>query len=206
MCLGSFLNYSQDDSTLLYFLGLITTPNGALLIGVLISFCLKKNDSIFLIKNSLITGFKNAFPIILITGIGGSLGAIIQYVSIENYLEGFTSINVLSIIIPFVIAAVLKTAQGSSTVAIITTSTIIFPLLPALGLDSEMGKVWAIMSLGVGSMTISHANDSYFWIVSQMSEMDVKTAYKTHTVGTFFQGALGFFLVLIGYLIWSFFK
>ena len=90
--------------------------------------------------------------------------------------------------------------------AIITTSTIIFPLLPALGLDSEMGKVWAIMSLGVGSMTISHANDSYFWIVSQMSEMDVKTAYKTHTVGTFFQGALGFFLVLIGYLIWSSFK
>ena len=83
---------------------------------------------------------------------------------------------------------------------------LIFPLLPALGLDSEMGKVWAIMSLGVGSMTISHANDSYFWIVSQMSEMDVKTAYKTHTVGTFFQGALGFFLVLIGYLIWSSFK
>ena len=206
MCLGSFLNYSKANLSFSYLLNLITNPNGALLIGVLISFFLKKNDSIFLIKNSLITGFKNALPIILITGVGGSLGAIIQYVSIESYLESFTSINVLSIIIPFAIAAVLKTAQGSSTVAIITTSTIIFPLLPALGLDSEMGKVWAIMSLGVGSMTISHANDSYFWIVSQMSEMDVKTAYKTHTVGTFFQGALGFFLVLIGYLIWSSFK
>ena len=54
--------------------------------------------------------------------------------------------------------------------------------------------------------SLFNANDSYFWIVSQMSEMDVKTAYKTHTVGTFFQGALGFFLVLIGYLIWSLFK
>jgi len=71
-------------------------------------------------------------------------------------------------------------------------------------LDSEMGKVWVIMSLGVGSMTISHANDSYFWIVSQMSGMDVKTAYRTHTVGTFIQGVVGLVVVLIGYYLWSF--
>lgn len=206
MCLGSFLSYLDTDLPFSYILKFITSPNGALLIGMLISFCLKKNDPFFLIKNSITSGFKNALPIILITGVGGSLGAIIQYLSIENYLQTLSSMNVLSIIIPFVIAAVLKTAQGSSTVAIITTSTIIFPLLPALGLDSEMGKVWAIMSLGVGSMTISHANDSYFWIVSQMSEMDVKTAYKTHTLGTFFQGTLGFMLILVSYLIWSFFK
>jgi len=73
-----------------------------------------------------------------------------------------------------------------------------------LQLDSEMGKVWVIMSLGVGSMTISHANDSYFWIVSQMSGMDVKTAYRTHTVGTFIQGVVGLVVVLIGYYLWSF--
>jgi GntP family gluconate:H+ symporter len=106
-------------------------------------------------------------------------------------------------LIPFIIAALLKTAQGSSTVAIITTSSIIFPLLPVLGLDSEMGKVWAIMALGVGSMTVSHANDSYFWIVSQMSGMDVKTAYKTHTVGTLLQGVVGLSVVFIGYTIWN---
>ena len=206
MCLGSFLGYLRKDLFFSFILNFMTSPNGALLIGMAISFCLKKNDPFFLIKNSIIYGFKNALPIILITGVGGSLGAIIQYLSIENYLETLTSINVLSIIIPFVIAAVLKTAQGSSTVSIITTSTIIFPLLPALGLDSEMGKVWAILSLGVGSMTISHANDSFFWIVSQMSEMDVKTAYKTHTLGTFFQGTLGFILILVSYLIWGFFK
>jgi GntP family gluconate:H+ symporter len=101
------------------------------------------------------------------------------------------------------IAALLKTAQGSSTVAIITTSSIIFPLLSVLGLDSEMGKVWAIMALGVGSMTVSHANDSYFWIVSQMSGMDVKTAYRTHTVGTLLQGIVGLVVVFIGFTIWT---
>jgi len=107
------------------------------------------------------------------------------------------------IVIPFVIAAVLKTAQGSSTVAIITTSSIVFPLLPTLGMDSEMGKVWVIMALGVGSMTVSHANDSYFWIVSQIGGLDVKTAYKHHTWATFLQGSVGFVLVWIGYNIWK---
>ena len=81
---------------------------------------------------------------------------------------------------------------------------IIFPLLPALGLDSEMGKVWAIMSLGVGSMTISHANDSYFWIVSQMGGLDVKTAYKTHTMGTLLQGVIGLGVVFFCYSLWNF--
>jgi GntP family gluconate:H+ symporter len=99
----------------------------------------------------------------------------------------------------------LKTAQGSSTVAIITTSSIVFPLLPLLNLDSEIGKVWVIMSLGVGSMTVSHANDSYFWIVSQMSGMDVKTAYKTHTMGTLLQGVVGFIIVFTGYSLWRVF-
>ena len=85
-----------------------------------------------------------------------------------------------------------------------TTSSICFPLLPLLGLESDMGKVWTIMSLGVGSMTISHANDSYFWIVSQMGGLDVKTAYKTHTLGTFFQGVIGLGVVFFCYSLWTF--
>jgi GntP family gluconate:H+ symporter len=52
-------------------------------------------------------------------------------------------------------------------------------------------------------MTVSHANDSYFWIVTQMSGMDVKTAYKTHTLGTLIQGCVGFVVVWIGYSLWS---
>ena len=72
-----------------------------------------------------------------------------------------------------------------------------------LGLDSEMGKIWTIVAVGVGSMTVSHANDSYFWIVSQISGMDVKTAYRTHTVGTLLQGLVGLVVVFMGHLIWS---
>ena len=101
------------------------------------------------------------------------------------------------------LAAALKTAQGSSTVAIITASSIVFPLLGLLGLDSELGKVWVILAVGVGSMTISHANDSYFWIVSQMGGMDIKTAYRNHSFATFLQGTVGILLVLVGHWIFS---
>jgi GntP family gluconate:H+ symporter len=131
------------------------------------------------------------------------LGTIIQTIPLKSYAELISTLENLGILIPFLIAALLKTAQGSSTVAIITTSSLIFPLLPLLGLDSEMGKIWAIMALGVGSMTVSHANDSYFWIVTQMSGMDIKTAYKTHTLGTLIQGSVGLLVVWISYWVWS---
>ena len=123
----------------------------------------------------------------------------------EDHILRFSSLTELGILIPFCIAALLKTAQGSSTIAIITSSSIILPILPMLGLDSEMGKVWAILSLGVGSMTVSHANDSYFWVVTQMSGMSVREAYRTHTFATLLQGVIGLTLVVGGYKLWKVF-
>ena len=70
-------------------------------------------------------------------------------------------------------------------------------MLTVFGLDNEIGKVGAILAIGVGSMTVSHANDSYFWIVSQMGGLDVKTAYKTHTFATLIQGLTGVIFLLI---------
>ena len=96
-----------------------------------------------------------------------------------------------------------KTVQGSSTVAIITTSTILYTLLSSLGLDSEIDKIWTILSIGVGSMTVSHTNDSYFWIVSEMIGISVEKALKYHTTGTLIQGISGIVFILIGYKLTS---
>ncbi len=115
------------------------------------------------------------------------------------------AIKTLGIIIHFLIAALLKSDQGLSTVAIMITSSLVFPLLPLLGLDSEIRNIWTIMALGIGSMTMSHANDYYFWIVTQMSGMDVKTAYKTDPLGTFIQGVTGLLVILIVHWIWTLF-
>ncbi|MEL6922941.1 MAG: GntP family permease, partial [Bacteroidota bacterium] len=107
----------------------------------------------------------------------------------------------LGIFLPFIIAAAIKSAQGSSTVSLITTSALVFPLLPQLGLDSEMARVLVVMAIGGGSLTVSHANDSFFWVFTQYSKMDVATGYKTHTVHTAILGctamAVAFLLSLI---------
>ena len=82
----------------------------------------------------------------------------------------------------------MKTAQGSSTVAIITSASIVLPLLPQLGLDNESGHILSILAMGAGSMAISHANDSYFWVISKFSGLDMKTMLRVYSVATLLMG------------------
>ncbi|MEL0317942.1 MAG: GntP family permease [Flavobacteriaceae bacterium] len=205
MCFGTIVKLgTASSSTLFEIFYFITSPTMALGIGMLFAFSQSKKNNTLFINQTLKKGIEQAAPILIITGMGGALGSIIQTIPLEDYAVSLTAFEGLGILIPFLIAALLKTAQGSSTVAIITTSSIIFPLLPLLGLDSEMGKVWAILALGVGSMTVSHANDSYFWIVTQMGDLDVKSAFRSHTVGTLLQGLVGLGIVWLGFKMWQF--
>ncbi len=205
MCFGTIVKLgTASSSTLFEIFYFITSPTMALGIGMLFAFLQSKKNNTLFINQTLKKGIEQAAPILVITGMGGALGSIIQTIPLKDYAVSLTAFEGLGILIPFLIAALLKTAQGSSTVAIITTSSIIFPLLPLLGLDSEMGKVWAILALGVGSMTVSHANDSYFWIVTQMGGLDVKSAFRSHTVGTLLQGLVGLGIVWLGFKMWQF--
>jgi len=202
MCLGAFLPENIMSKNIGPYVQFISRPSGALGIGVLFALALVLPKGKKGVSNALYKGLRQALPILLITAMGGALGKMIGHISLETQLANISQLASLGLLVPFLIAALLKTAQGSSTVAIITAASIVFPLLPLLGLTSEMGKVWVIMAIGTGAMTVSHANDSYFWIVSQMSNMDVKTAYKTHTLGTLIQGTVGIVVVLLGYYGW----
>src|SRR5690606_9684621 len=106
-------------------------------------------------------------------------------------LEAHVETIGLGVLMPFLIAAILKTAQGSSTVAIITTASLMAPFLAALGLDGDTGRALAVIAIGAGAMVVSHANDSYFWVVTQFSGMDVRTGYRLQTVGTLVTGSAG---------------
>ena len=174
---------------------ILTSPTFALFIGAIISIYLSIRNISF--KKLLLVSLKQSLPIIGITGMGGSLGQIIKNIDVVSWFNKIDSFTSLGIIIPFLISASLKTAQGSSTVAIITSASIIYPMLSVFGLDNELGKTLAILSIGVGSMTVSHANDSYFWVVSQFSGMDINTTYKTHTIATLFQGIFGIIISTI---------
>ena len=131
-------------------------------------------------------------PIFLI-----ALKSIIEHPSLMVHRGMFYSIiSFIGICIAFSIAAILKTAQGSSTVAIITAAAIMAPLLTSLGLETSVSKACTVLAIGAGAMTISHVNDSYFWVVTQFSNMDVKTALKSQSVATLLQGITGLLLVL----------
>ncbi|OOC48754.1 gluconate transporter, partial [Thioalkalivibrio versutus] len=125
---------------------------------------------------------------ILITGAGGAFGNVLRETPIGDQLGDLLSGLGLGLLVPFLIAAALKSAQGSSTVALVTASSMIAPMLASLGLDSTMGMVLAVMAVGAGAMTVSHANDSFFWVVTQFSRMKVSTAYKVFTTATLLQG------------------
>ena len=139
----------------------------------------------------LTKGVRDGASIIMITAAGGSLGAIIAATKVGDYIGAQLARFDLGIFLPFIISAALKTAQGSSTVALITTSTITAPLLSSLGLGSPMGAVLATLSIGCGAMVVSHANDSYFWVVAQFSDMDIGTAYRAQTIATLIEGVVG---------------
>ena len=199
---GPISNFASNNQVIIQIANMISNPIFALGIGMIFTFHLIKKNRKKTIVYSFKESLKKAVPILLITGMGGGLGKVIQTISFQDYFTNLSFNNSFGLLIPFLIAAFLKTAQGSSTVAIITSSSICLPLLPLIGLETELGKVWIIMAIGVGSMTVSHLNDSYFWIVSQMSMIDTKTALKTHTVGTFIQGLIGFAILFISYTVW----
>ncbi|MBU2525188.1 MAG: GntP family permease [Bacteroidetes bacterium] len=198
MALGTFSNILFDSKgdfwfkNILIFLG---NPTTALLIGMLFSLRLLPFTDEKKSNTYIAEGLKNAAMILMITGAGGALGGMIAYMPMGMYLENL-QLTSLGLLLPFLIAAVLKTAQGSSTVSIITTSAIVFEMLPALGLDSESGKILTVMAVGCGAMTVSHANDSYFWVVSQLSGLHINTAYKTLTIASLLQGIVGILTVL----------
>ena len=201
--IGTLFGNLNTFKNLDFVFSFLSNPSFALVVGVILSFRLIKfNPEIglnFCIKN----GLYSALPIVLITGMGGTLGLIMQKIPIEDFINIYSFDFSLVLLIPFFISSIFKTVQGSSTVAIITTSTIIYPLLASLGLDNEIDKVWTILSIGVGSMTVSHTNDSYFWIVSEMTGISAKKALKYHTTGTLIQGIAGIVLILIGYKLTS---
>ena len=165
-------------------------PVVALLIGVLIAFGLpKKLEQEMLSTTGWVgEGLAKGAVIILITGAGGAFGKVLQDSGIAERLGTELGGLSLGIWLPFLLAAAIKTAQGSSTVAIITTASIAVPLLSALGLDAPIGRTLAVLAIGAGAMVVSHANDSYFWVVTQFSGMDTNTGYRLQTLGTLVQG------------------
>lgn len=190
-------------SPILKIIAFIGEPIIALLIGMFLSFFLPKKFDRELLSTTGWVGkaLSEAAAIILITGAGGIFGKILQNSGIGDFLGTALSGVNLSLWLPFLLAAALKTAQGSSTVALITTASLMLPLMPGMGFDTEIEKAMVVLVIGAGSSVVSHANDSFFWVMTQLSGLDVKTGYRLQSLGT---AILGFSAALILYVAYLF--
>ncbi len=132
---------------------------------------------------------KTVGPILFVTAAGGVLGRVISSSDMVNYIKLHADVlSTMGIFFPFLLSAILKSAQGSSTVALTTTAGIVAPLLPVLGFETPVRAALVCMAIGAGAMTVSHANDSFYWVVTNFGAMSPERGYKTHTVNTLVMG------------------
>ena len=173
-------------------------PVIALSIGVLLAFNCGRSWTRFTIGKLLQESAEKAGGILVIIGAGGAFGAILAAAKMGQHFGEAVALGSLGMLFPFLLAFILKTAQGSSTVAIITAASIVQPLLPALGLDNPNGKLLTVLAMGAGSMMISHANDAYFWVIAKFSGLDMRTMLKVYSVAT---ALMGIVTLLMLYLV-----
>jgi GntP family gluconate:H+ symporter len=172
-------------------------PVIALSIGVLLALNCKKGWNKHSFSLLLHDAIEKAGGILIIIGAGGAFGAVLAATRIGEHFSQSISLSTLGILFPFLLTFILKTAQGSSTVAIITAASIVLPLLPALGLDSDKGYLLCVLSMGAGSMMISHANDAYFWVIAKFSGLDMNAMLKVYSVATLLMGLTTLLMVYI---------
>ena len=196
MALGSvasLVTMPEGITAALTFLG---KPVIALMIATLSCLPLlmkaKTTDLFYGITQS---SLKTAGPIIFITAAGGVLGSVVVASGFVDIIkESGEALKALGVVFPFLIAAILKSAQGSSTVAITTTASMMGlfsdsgSMMNALGFTSPLAAALVVMAIGAGAMTVSHANDSYFWVVTSFGGIKARDGYRTMTLMTLLMG------------------
>lgn len=176
---------------------LLGDPSIALIIGVLLAFNTTRLWTKSTVSKILQEGAEKAGGILVIIGGGGAFGAVLAATKIGGHLSAALPLGSMGIFFPFIITSIIKTAQGSSTVAIITAASIVLPLMASLGLDTATGHLLCILAMGAGSMMISHANDAYFWVIAKFSGLEMKTMLSVYSVATVFMGLTSFVIVYI---------
>lgn len=203
MALASVFTMAKIEGSLSVFIQFLGTPIIALAVGLIFSVItyftqktyMKDLESFYDITNDTL---KVVGPILFVTAAGGVLGKVISSSSLVSFItENATLFESVGIFFPFILSAILKTAQGSSTVALTTTAGILAPLMVALGLDTPTLSALTVMAIAAGAMTVSHANDSYYWVVTNFSSIKAQDGYKTQTLMTLVIGIAGIINVFL---------
>ncbi|MDO4459068.1 MAG: GntP family permease [Clostridia bacterium] len=193
---ASILNWTGTVRTLCTFFG---TAIVALAVGVILAIIQLLTSGmgkkLYDLTNDTL---KTVGPILFVTAAGSVLGKVISSTDIVPFIkDNASALQTIGIFFPFLLAAILKTAQGSSTVAITTTAGILAPLMEVLGMASPAMGALCVIAIGAGAMTVSHANDSYFWVVTNFGGMTPDQGYKTQTAVTLVEGICSIAFIFI---------
>jgi len=204
---STFLNIiepNENSNSIFQILKILGNPLIAISIGTIICFLLpskSQNNKKKWIQNSL----KISGPILILTSLGGAFGEVLKNSDLSDIINQ-SAINlslspIYILFISFIICALLKTSQGSSTSSLIIGSSILFPILQSMNISDPWMIALIVASLGSGAMTVSHANDSYFWIVTQSTSLNISEGYKKFTLMTLLQGIASFITIIVIYII-----
>jgi GntP family gluconate:H+ symporter len=173
----------------------------ALGIGAFISIFLLYKRGIPEINSIMDRAIQKAGGILFITASGGIFGLVIKETTQDLPLDLWLGSTGMGLFIPFLMASFLKIAQGSSTIAVLTTAALISPILSTIGLDTEAERIGCILAMGAGSMVFSHANDSYFWVITQFSGISPNTTLKYFSVASIIMGITSFLILFLFFSI-----
>ena len=165
------------------------TPVVALLLGVAVAtLTLPRGGRIGRLRSLTERAIERSAVVMMITGAGGGLGGVIKASGVSEQIAGaFGELALPGLLLPFLMAMALTTATGSLTVAMVTSSAVVAPLLPTLGLSAEM----AVALIGAGSLSIIHANSSFFWLLSRLHDVRPDVLYRTYSVQSLCMGLGG---------------
>lgn len=192
--LNTIFSLTAPNTSLANFFAFVGEKNMALLISVIFAAYVLKPYLSMPAQDAYIMAFKSAGLIMLITGAGGGFGNIIKSSGIGDYLvhvmQGW---DMPIFILAFIFTQILRIALGSSTVSLITTASILGPLIPEL----DVSPILLALAICCGGIGLSMPNDSGFWVVSRFSGMTVVQTLKTWSIGGFIAGLSGLLTIYI---------
>lgn len=185
----------DGDAAWVQALAIIGSAPVALLVSVLVAMVVlgtRRGRSGSALEKILDSSLGPVCSVILITGAGGMFGAVLNASGIGDALsDSLSSLGLPVILAVYIVSVALRVAQGSATVALITTAGLMAPAVEA-GDFSGLQIACITLATAAGSVFASHVNDSGFWLVGRLMGMDVKTTLKTWTVQQTIQSVVGF--------------
>lgn len=187
------------------WLGFFGSPLVSFLLAIFFSYSLFPKNAAANMNACFKSGIEHCGTTLVLVGAGGAFGAILKETELKHLVSEWLTRNEMSgvylLFIAFLIALFFKTAQGSTTSSMVLTTSILAPLLPSLGFTNPVQITLVVMAVGSGAMIVSHANDAWFWVVSQFTGMSATDTYRSHTILTGLQGIASFIVTVILYFI-----